>query len=1084
MTGIKQFFSGCITLALLFFIGVANADDADSVARAATRRGATTTVSRTQTANSAGTQSIGTSGISRSTNTYDPQTSSGTSVRNRATTNTTSRTNNVVVRDTGARTTTETATNGVSARTATNVLPRGTTNTSTVISTPSRAAISRGTVGTTSRTGTITRTPSTQSSGARGGTATVSRAATVSRNAIQTAANTGTARRTTSSGARLSRAGTMTAEEIMNRDYTTCRDVYYSCMDEFCANKDSQLKRCACSSRINEFDDVKAQLAQVEDKLLDFNQRLLTVNMDKEDAEAIFKPTEGEIAFQQDDNSDSKKLLDEISEKLNDTFDTSSFDANLAPISLSLNVDAAFDNVDSLAGASTTAKSGTELYASALPICREMALEVCTQDELDIVESGYQMAIEQDCNTVAKAYQTQQDLAREKIREGSALLDISRLDTYQQRNSDDILTCKKKMLDMLTNTSVCGENLEQCLDISGQYIDPSTGEAILTSELVNLGNLITRPGPNQTWTGAPGNAKFVSYLTSKKMFLESATENCQDIADYVWDSFIEDALAQIKLAQEKKLEEVRQSCTTLTTQCLTDAYDSLEEFDARSLSVFGVEADKTVKQMCSEVQNACTALLDTVDGGTDWSSGMTEIASDKTYETIMQTCREVGRNCIIQSCKSISGNFGLCENIQTSVNRKAIINRTACWDEVLNCVADAGITSINKITELQQADGLIDTNGSFYSSIYGQYTNDDITNDELSSNFTSTSCILDESDTTNCIFDICADDCGFTFDGTTISYNNASSDECQVCRLAEKIWGNCEVHPATNLSAENSHNQIKIPTVASDETLLSWFAKNTGTDTALDSCRDTSCGPGYIATWDAAAQATVCVSQSGISGDGDLCPTDKFWRVNVGNTTNCCKTSDNANGGRDTFGNCCLGGLQNRIENLDWGKTTAYWGNVRIPSTIGSAGGSVEGTAPTADGGLCLPANATFIMSFPVSGDYYGNNGLGYVFCIGEKSDVSEPDENAAYPSGKKIHCNGEYVIVTKNGQYMAPLYNVPDNIPDPQPQNPICSYNESVEVGDNVSCVRTFGGDAWSWLNGQTQCQNQSPTNFKITYQ
>ena len=166
-------------------------------------------------------------------------------------------------------------------------------------------------------------------------------------------------------------------------------------MDEFCANKDSQLRRCACSARVSEFDGIQDQLDQIEDKLLDFNQRLLTVNMDKEDALAISQATEGEIAFLQEDTSASKELLDEISEKLNTTFDTSSFDANLAPISLSLNREAAFDTVDSLAGASTTSLTGTSLYSAALPVCREMAMEVCTADELDIVESGYQMAIEQ-----------------------------------------------------------------------------------------------------------------------------------------------------------------------------------------------------------------------------------------------------------------------------------------------------------------------------------------------------------------------------------------------------------------------------------------------------------------------------------------------------------------------------------------------------------------------------------------------------------------------------------------------------------------------------------------------------------------
>lgn len=837
-------------------------------------------------------------------------------------------------------------------------------------------------------------------------------------------------------------------------------------MDEFCANKDSQLKRCACSSRINEFDDVKEQLVEIEERLLDFNQRLLTVNMDKEDAEAIFTPTEGELAFQQEDTSASKELLDEISEKLNDTFDTSTFDANLAPISLSLNVDAAFDSVDSMAGASTTTRSGTDLYAAALPVCREMAMEVCTSDELDIVESGYQMAIEQDCNTVAKTYKTQQDLAREKIREGSALLDISRLDIYQERNSDDILTCKKKMLDMLTNTSVCGENLQKCLDISGQYIDPSTGEAILTPELVNLENLITRPGPNQTWTGAPGNDKFVSYLNSKKMFLESATENCQDIADYVWNEFIEDALAQIKLAQESKMEEVRQSCTTLTTQCLTKSADSLEDFDARALSIFGVEADKTVNQMCAEVQNACVALLNTTEGGTQWESGMSEIATDKTYETIMQTCREVGRACIIQSCKSISGNFGLCENIQTSVNRKSIINRTACWDEVLDCVASAGIESINKITTQESDRNVIDENGSFYSVLYGAPY--DVTNDELSDDFEpENSCIVGNRGI--CIYDICAEECGF--DGNT-GYTKSESDECQVCRLAEKVWGNCEAHPASNLQATNTHNKIKIPTNG-EETLMSWFAKNTNTEDAIDSCRDTSCGPGYIAIWDSTTQSTACVSRSSVSDDGEICPQNSLWQVNIGGYYNCCKMPDNTPGGRDSFGNCCLDNLTGRnINGVDMNATRGYWNRNHSATTLPISDKTIVGTVGP-NGGLCLPESATFVMAFPLSGTYYGS-GIGYLFCTGEIS--AGDDSNEKFKTSRTIKCSGDYIIVTKSGIYMTPQYQEEYN------QYPQSFYRKALEE-NSARCVKDYD-NIWEWATSTgDKCQNQTPTNWLMTY-
>ena len=74
--------------------------------------------------------------------------------------------------------------------------------------------------------------------------------------------------------------------------------------------------------------------------------------------------------------------------------------------------------------------------------------------------------------------------------------------------------------------------------------------------------------------------------------------NCRDIADQVWGYFIEDALGQIKLAQGRKIEEMRQSCTRLTTECLSNAFDSLTQFDARSLSIFGVDADRTINAMC------------------------------------------------------------------------------------------------------------------------------------------------------------------------------------------------------------------------------------------------------------------------------------------------------------------------------------------------------------------------------------------------------------------------------------------------------------------------------------------------------
>ena len=810
-------------------------------------------------------------------------------------------------------------------------------------------------------------------------------------------------------------------------------------MDEFCANKDSQLKRCACSSRLNEFDGVKRQLETAEEKMLDFSQRLLTVSMDAEDAAALNVATEGELAFNQKDTSKSQKILDEITKRLNTKFTDDSFDRNLTAISLSLNEDAAFDNVDSLMGASTTLKTGTELYAAAIPVCREMAAEVCTPEQLSIAESGYQMMIEQDCNTVKKSYQSQADAAREKIRESGALLDISRLNVYQDKNSDDILTCKSKMLEMLTDNSVCGKDMYKCLDTTGQYIDPSTGEAFLTVNLANLANLITRPTGNKTWTNMPGNEKFVSYLNSKKKFLAPAMEHCQDISDYVWTAFIEDALAQIKLAQDAKLEEVRQSCTTLTTQCLTDTAKSIEEFDARALSTFGVMADITVNAMCADVKNACTALLEVTDGDTDWVGGMTEIATDNTYETILKTCREVGRACIIQTCKSISGNFGLCENIETSVNRKAIVNRTSCWQDVLDCVAQAPDESINRIMDqLAERQTIIAPRSTdsippyaFYKTMYGYDSDITISNEAPNTD----TCI--KSTDMNCVYDICAADEKCT---------DPDSTECKICRIAEQIWGNCEVVPTQELTA---HNQIKKP-IKNQSTLLYWFAMNTGTDKMLDSCRDTSCGPDYFLS------DGICVSKKDRGQEGDSVCQGSNRIFTQDNEFNCCNASH-----QDTFGNCCNSESPTQINSYNPSLSPYY---VSGESNI------------TGNANICTPSNtASIVAMFNINaGDEYYLSGTNALICLGT---IGYENQTTTFPSGQTVKCNGQYIILNTNtGIYYPPkeMYN--------SPLQPVQSYKRDYGA---TTCTLTHTDNTWTWSSDTTtQCTTDQSTNHNIKYQ
>lgn len=898
MKGLRLILAVC--LGATYFYG-ARADVDGDAARAAVRRGTSTTT--TSTPAQTRQKSVTSSTTSTTASTRDTSTVANRAVSTGTTTGIATQSRSAV--NTSATSARENAVTSRGAATG-SVVSRGATTTAT----PRTNAVTSNASRVAARTPTVA--PQQRTAGGTARTATsVTNTARQSRAAANTTARVAitnaTPRRTsaTNTAARQSRAATTTGT-IAPGNYKECRTVYYECMDEFCANKDTQLKRCACSARMSEFDGLKEQMTKIEDKLLDFNQRLLTVNMDAEDASAINTATEGELAFNQADKSDSKKMLDEISAKLNNTFNNSKLDNNLSAISLSLDMDSAFDNLDSMMGADTVAKSGTALYSAALPVCREMAAEVCSDDELAIAESGYQMMIEQDCNTVAKAYSTQAEVAREKIREGGALLDMSRLNIHQTRNSDDILTCKAKMLDMLSDTTVCGENLGKCLDTSGQYIDPTTGAAFLSDNLSQLATLITRPSADQTWTSAPGNDKFVTFLNSKKKFLAPAMENCQDIADAVWDAFIEDALAQIKLAQDAKLEDMRQSCTQLVAECMTDTAKSISEFDARALSIFGVTADKTVREMCSSVQTACTALLDSTSGGTDWGTGIDQIATDKSYETLLYTCREVGKNCIIQNCKSTSGNFGLCTDVNTSVNRKSIVSRRACWAEVRACINAAGDETLAKImNSLTKSynDGFY-----FYQTLYGAtkdgteiIPNPNPADPTGIATYANSGTAIQPYDT---IFDICTNDCR--------KGQDYSAEACIECRLAERIWGNCEKDPTTDLPKNTDHNRI-IPTLGTNntDTLLSWFAQNTSTLGAetLNSCLDTTCGTGMT------LHEGKCTPSTAISSTGEVCNASKFL-INTDNAdeedafTNCCIYDTNKDGNvnnNNKYARCGLG---------------------------------------------------------------------------------------------------------------------------------------------------------------------------------
>ena len=782
-------------------------------------------------------------------------------------------------------------------------------------------------------------------------------------------------------------------------------------MDEFCANKDTDLRRCACSSRIHEFDKIKQQLDDAEDKMLDFNQRLLLVGLDKEDAAAVNVASEGEIGFSTTDTSTSERLLKKISKNLNTSGD-SKINNDLSSVSLSLDLDAAWDSVSAVSGISTTAKSGVDLYNAAQPVCIEMAREVCSDDELDIAKNSYQLFIQQDCNTVAKSYDSKYNQAMDKIHESGALLDMARLNAYQERNSDDILTCKQKILDKLYDSSVCGSDLHKCLDITGQYINPADGSAFLSEDLYNITTLLTAPtGSSETWSKMSQNSQFVSFINSKKKFLKSATEQCQDIADTVWKDFLDDALAQIKLAQNAKLEEIRQSCTTLVSECKTSALTSLENFDARALSTFEVIADTTVNTLCSSVETSCHNLLNASGGGgTEWSTGITEIAADISYESILETCMTVGKDCVIQQCNGTAGNFALCGDY-SSTPRRAILKHSACWNEVLACVQQSN--NLANITPETSAG--ID----YYKSMYGD-----------SVHYVDYGCGSDTS-----------------------------------CLLTEQIWGNCEYDPAETIITTNNElfnlnnfkkqNKILTPTDPDKYTLLSWFAFNTGTTDAMDSCSAYYCPTNY--QYDPILKVCKRITSGNITTDDGYpyVTTDQLIHV----TTTLNNYCPGGKASKDIYGNCCT-------------STQVASNGICVPNnrSEGDPYNAIFIQEVYCVKDISVTSDPGYFCERTVREEHDANTGVAYTeYTISEDKIMYlycvTTDTYVEVDSSGFLACNGYLIVVDQNGVYK-PAINPTSLTSGSNPLLSLMSFNET----DSIPCKYTYAQDSdtstysWKW--------------------
>ena len=522
-------------------------------------------------------------------------------------------------------------TNTKSRTTTTETVLRGQSNTSSQKKNITSRATTQKTI---SRTATTARNATRTATTARAAqSGTVARTATTARSATTQPARTG--KSSVRSAVRPARATitlSTTPSNTFGTGYNTCRDAYFTCMDQFCGTANDTYRRCICSSKLPEIQSRERALSQAADQLNDFKDLNLTV-IDKTAAEvsAMISASDGEYTQSiSKDTSDSASKLAGISDILAKSKQQAL--STQGQVDIAGDINAIWATTDLTGGTNIANLTGEALYNAVHAQCSELVADKCQNASTQtMVTSAYGMYIENDCSLLINELDKKLLAANGTIRATEREMNLARLDNYNNHNSTAINECIAQVRQDITAETACGTDYVHCLDITGLYLNHETGEPIYSPNFYQLESQLSLSGDILT---NQSNRLLVAELNRMRPFAARGLDTCRDIADDVWDEFVRQAITEIYQGQHDRIRQVKSECLDVVNACYDTQQQSLKDFsNIKDQLLLGSRLELS-EEMCREKLDACSNLY---GGG---SQGMLELLTTMHNITSQQIAKE------------------------------------------------------------------------------------------------------------------------------------------------------------------------------------------------------------------------------------------------------------------------------------------------------------------------------------------------------------------------------------------------------------------------------------------------------------
>ena len=418
-----------------------------------------------------------------------------------------------------------------------------------------------------------------------------------------------------------------------------CQQKYFGCMDSLCMLDAANGGRCVCSNKNATFDSILAEIEELDLK----TYQMATAGVDSlekgYDINAVFAKPESGVDLTAWDNNTTEE------------------EAPCATSALPLDD-----------------KTGDALFKSAHQICAS-AIPECSAN-MQFIQLLYSQQINNDCAAYENSLKQRRNESAQKLESARlGLLDAS-YTALNNANKWDLGQCAVEFKNCMISTGGCGADFSGCAPIAA--FDATNARSSGAGRQYNIA------GEQTTVTIS---ASTYDTLLSKKPLCDNVTQNCQSVADQVWDTFLRANAPQIKYAELIAEDNARQDCVGDVSSCFQRACrDNIDPKDPSGSYDACLTRPGTMLSLCTVPLNACGISTESVQAAEKsdiWQFVLARLASMR-----VNSCTTEFKECL-QSPDRCGSDYTQCIGLDTDT-----IMHMCPYDTLVGCQQVYGARNI------------------------------------------------------------------------------------------------------------------------------------------------------------------------------------------------------------------------------------------------------------------------------------------------------------------------------------------------------------------------------------------------------